>query len=289
MIGISATACADRRLGGARLFCCAAVALLVSAGGAAAQNYMWLSTNPDDGGFYATKNPTPTIAVGHTVEVYVWMTKTSVSKGYDGISLDVQVTSSNGGRVSTQMDIDNPAGRWFGTYAGTPLSCTGGVGIDNSNAIDLTDTDRIVGDPFRFAKLTITAEHEGTVSVFLGIGGKGIADNGSATAFYIGMDSDSTWPEAMLVVGSNYGAITNVPEATITVIRGIFGDFEADNDVDLADFAHFRACFNGPNRVPAQSGCGDADADGDNDVDLNDFATFRACFNGPNRPPACGG
>ena len=25
--------------------------------------------------------------------------------------------------------------------------------------------------------------------------------------------------------------------------------------------------------------------DHDSDVDLADFATFRACFNGPNRPP----
>ncbi len=29
------------------------------------------------------------------------------------------------------------------------------------------------------------------------------------------------------------------------------------------------------------------DLDGDGDVDLADFATFQACFNGPNRPPAC--
>jgi hypothetical protein len=263
------------------------LALLVCAGSAAAQNYMWLSANPDDGGLYTTKNPAPNVAVGHSVELYVWMTKATTSKGYDGISLDVQVKSANGGRVGARIDIDNPGGRWFATYGGGPLSGTGGTGIDNANAVDLTNTDTVSSDPFRFAKLTITAEHEGTVSVFLGIGNKGIADNGSAAALYIGMNTDSTFPEPMLVAGSNYGAITNVPEATINVLTGVIGDFDADSDVDLTDFARFQACFNGPNRPPAQGGCDAADADLDSDVDLADFALFQTCFNGPNRPPAC--
>ncbi|MBN1489032.1 MAG: hypothetical protein JXA69_03875 [Phycisphaerae bacterium] len=65
-------------------------------------------------------------------------------------------------------------------------------------------------------------------------------------------------------------------------------DFDADGDVDLADFAQFAGCFNGPNRPPAAGCAADADFDGDIDVDLADFAVFSACFNGPNRPPAAG-
>jgi hypothetical protein len=65
------------------------------------------------------------------------------------------------------------------------------------------------------------------------------------------------------------------------------GDYDGDGDVDLADFGAFQACFNGPNRVAAQTGCEAADFDADNDVDLGDFGRFQACFNGPNRPPAC--
>jgi hypothetical protein len=67
-------------------------------------------------------------------------------------------------------------------------------------------------------------------------------------------------------------------------------DFDGDGDVDLADFATFQACFNGPNRPPsqaAQADCEKADFDHDGDVDLVDFLSFQACFNGPNRPPAC--
>ncbi|MGB9626679.1 MAG: hypothetical protein ACPMAQ_17640, partial [Phycisphaerae bacterium] len=65
-------------------------------------------------------------------------------------------------------------------------------------------------------------------------------------------------------------------------------DFDHDGDVDVADFAMFQTCFNGPNRPYAQpGGCGSADFDTDADVDLADFGTFQGCFNGPNRPPAC--
>ncbi len=66
------------------------------------------------------------------------------------------------------------------------------------------------------------------------------------------------------------------------------GDFDADGDVDLTDFARFQACFNGPNRPPTNFGCANADYEPDGDVDLADFAVFQSCFNGPNRPPAAG-
>lgn len=67
-------------------------------------------------------------------------------------------------------------------------------------------------------------------------------------------------------------------------------DRDRDADIDLADFAAFEACFNGPNRpVGGSPVCRYADFDSDGDADLADFAVFQACFNGPNRPPACAG
>lgn len=74
--------------------------------------------------------------------------------------------------------------------------------------------------------------------------------------------------------------------AAAIVSAPVHADYDRDGDVDLQDFAHFRSCFNGPNRTPP-TGCGDMDFDTDNDVDLDDFTTFRNCFNGPNRPPNC--
>lgn len=64
-------------------------------------------------------------------------------------------------------------------------------------------------------------------------------------------------------------------------------DFDADGDVDLADFNRLHACFNGENRPPARPNCEAADFDHDHDVDDADFAIFEKCFNGANRPPSC--
>jgi hypothetical protein len=58
--------------------------------------------------------------------------------------------------------------------------------------------------------------------------------------------------------------------------------------VDLADFAFFQLCFNGPNRAMVLAECPPADLDADGDVDLTDFGAFQSCFNGPNRPGGCG-
>jgi len=70
-----------------------------------------------------------------------------------------------------------------------------------------------------------------------------------------------------------------------------YGDADADGDVDLADFAVFSSCFNGPNRPIPRVECTRLDfgqAGGpymDGDIDLTDFAGFQHCYNGPNRMP----
>lgn len=62
----------------------------------------------------------------------------------------------------------------------------------------------------------------------------------------------------------------------------VCGDYDADGDVDLTDFARFTQCFGGSFNPPAKS-CGegvDADCDQDGDVDLSDFALFTQNFTG---------
>ena len=51
-------------------------------------------------------------------------------------------------------------------------------------------------------------------------------------------------------------------------------------DVDLTDFAKLQNCFSGVGGGVAP-GCGGFDGDADNDVDLDDYATFHATFVGP--------
>jgi len=88
------------------------------------------------------------------------------------------------------------------------------------------------------------------------------------------------------IVGWAFNLDTGRDEAILWLRKiSVAGDLDEDGDVDLADFAGFQACFNGPNRSPKKLGCENADFEPDGDVDLADFALFQACFNGPNRPP----
>jgi hypothetical protein len=64
------------------------------------------------------------------------------------------------------------------------------------------------------------------------------------------------------------------------------GDFDADLDVDQADFGHFQNCL-GDMGAPYVAGCRDADLDENGAVDANDFAPFQQCWSGPNLPPGC--
>lgn len=62
-------------------------------------------------------------------------------------------------------------------------------------------------------------------------------------------------------------------------LNQIPGDFDADGDVDVADFGVFTACFSGAGN-PVPPGCEAADFDCDGDVDIEDFAVFAANFTG---------
>lgn len=68
---------------------------------------------------------------------------------------------------------------------------------------------------------------------------------------------------------------------TLFLIAGP-GDFDADVDVDLEDFAFLQQCFRGPGGGLPEPRCALADFDFSGHVDLNDFATFRDHHTGPN-------
>lgn len=78
--------------------------------------------------------------------------------------------------------------------------------------------------------------------------------------------------------------------ATVTVLAGIPGDFDADGDVDMTDYAFLQRCLTGPAVPPADPLCLLADLDGDNDVDANDVVIFMSCLSGENlaADPHCG-
>ncbi len=58
------------------------------------------------------------------------------------------------------------------------------------------------------------------------------------------------------------------------------GDYQCDQDVDLADFASWDECMTGPGVGPYDPGCEAFDSNYDFDVDLSDFAAFEEAFTG---------
>jgi hypothetical protein len=66
----------------------------------------------------------------------------------------------------------------------------------------------------------------------------------------------------------------------VVVSEGALGDWDADGDLDLADYAKFEDCLVGPGGGLAQPGCACGDFDEDVDVDLGDFDAFQADYTG---------
>ncbi|UCG15123.1 MAG: hypothetical protein JSV19_07475, partial [Phycisphaerales bacterium] len=62
-----------------------------------------------------------------------------------------------------------------------------------------------------------------------------------------------------------------------------YGDFDADFDADLADYAMFQRCFMMDLIANPDSECNRCDTDEDVDVDLDDYAAFGLRMTGPGR------
>ena len=58
------------------------------------------------------------------------------------------------------------------------------------------------------------------------------------------------------------------------------GDWDADADIDLADYSNFAGCMTGPEATVPLDDCCRFDFDRDDDVDLVDFAQFTLAFTG---------
>lgn len=73
---------------------------------------------------------------------------------------------------------------------------------------------------------------------------------------------------------------------SVTVTVGpcaITGDFDADCDVDFADYLLFEACVSGP-AIPFAPGCDVFDLDPDGDTDQDDFGIFQRSLLPPGNP-----
>ncbi len=78
----------------------------------------------------------------------------------------------------------------------------------------------------------------------------------------------------------------SVPSAPAALKVSYLGDFDADDDVDMADFGAYQLCLS-RTEGPYPPGCQWADFFVDGGVDATDTTLFLQCLNGANVPPAC--
>ena len=81
-----------------------------------------------------------------------------------------------------------------------------------------------------------------------------------------------------------YAVQSGTPQASTGVLSFLLytpGDFDGDEDVDLADWAHLQRCHQGNGVAPDDPECLVFDIDEDDDVDLDDFDLFQDYFTGP--------
>lgn len=251
----------------------------------AGQSLFWLQTDGASSQLGTVTNPDIVVNAGQTVPLYLWLDKDSVPYGFDGISFDVRLISSDGGAASASITFDEPAGRWEGTTGGTVRTDSGGDGVDDCNAIDLTNTDTLSSDPLRLATINITGVSAGTLEVFLCVGAMGIADGGNNAVVYLGLADGSTGPETQLISGGVSGLCSVTAEARVTVTGGYTADFDNDNDVDQTDFAHLQLCLLGNIMPQTDPECADTLLTNDPFVDGSDVDLFLACMSGPGVPP----
>ncbi len=252
----------------------------------AGQSLFWLQTDGTASHLGTVTNPQVNAALGESVPLYLWLNKDSLTYGFDGISLDVRLISSDGGQATATISFDEPAGRWYGTSGGTTRTDSGGVGVEDCNAIDLSNTDTLASNPLRLATINITANTAGTVQVFLCIGAMGISDGGNNAVVWLGLADGSTTADQQLINGGIPGLCSTVPEATISIIGTYDVDFDNDGDVDMEDFAHLQNCLAGPLTPQTDPACADTLLNNDVYVDEADVDIFAQCLSGPNNTAA---
>lgn len=252
------------------------------------QSLFWLQQDSATSRLGSVTNPDLSVVVGQSVPLYLWFNRNSAPNGFDGISLDIRLRSDDGGWAEASMSIDEPPGRWSGATIGTGRVDTGGQGIDDANAFDLTNSDTLSAGSSRFGSLDITGVTPGTVTVSFCVGGFGIMDGGDSALVWFGFNNGQTSPEAVNISGGVFGLCSSVPEATIRIRPRVSADFDHDDDVDQADFGYLQSCLRGPTVPQTDPACADALLNADEFVDQTDIAIFLECLSGPGVPPDTG-
>jgi hypothetical protein len=178
-------------------------------------------------------------------------------------------------------------------------------GPTNSNAANLTLKSATAVSqhpqnqsvaPNATATFTVAATGDGTLTYQWQKNSANVTNGGhyagctTATLAISSADSNDVASYRCVVTGGCGNATSN--QATLTVGATVVpGDFDADGDIDLADFAVLQDCLTGSNVAVTDPACVRADLTVDGFVDQADVSRFVGCMSGAAVPanPGCVG
>ena len=102
-------------------------------------------------------------------------------------------------------------------------------------------------------------------------------DTGSGTAAELGLSALTTRTDE----NPDTGDVDMGYHYPMTGHGLVMGDSDHDGQVTREDYADFPGCFTGEGAADLSRCCGIFDFDADDDVDLRDFAEFQTAFMGP--------
>lgn len=148
--------------------------------------------------------------------------------------------------------------------------------------------------PGSIATFTVSAAGDGTITYRWQKNGTDLVNEGhysgvtTTTLTVTGADGGDVADYRCVVTAGCGIAASNA--ASLTLKPLVAADFDADCDVDAADYEVFGLCVSGPG-VPVSTGCDGKDFDQDSDVDQADFGVFQRCLSGANvsPDPGCAG
>jgi subtilisin family serine protease len=273
---------------------------------------IYSANSADEGGVYQQFNAVP--GQPYTVSVYIKTSNADVMEGYLGIDPEGGTSWAAVPSQYQDMTVSETWARQTVTFTATADRATvflAGHSTKSTTAgyvyFDTVTPDCetigapvIIEDPSsqtvsagQTAQFTVQATGEPPLQYQWQKAGVDLTDGGhySGTAtdtLTISNARDADEGSYRCVVTNTHGSATSTA-ATLTVnVPTVYGDFDDDGDIDLADYGVFLSCYNGANQPPQNPAtCGVSDFDNDGDVDLTDYGVFLWCYNGPGKPPAC--
>lgn len=168
------------------------------------------------------------------------------------------------------------------------------VGVDNTGAVAFAFSGFPFVEPFNLNEEIPPQDGDGLYQAQVGLGGLVVATGegtlittlefatlattaGSDVLMSVPKGTPSTDTVVWDGVVANHPITGTLDDATVTIV--IFGDYDANDRVDLIDLPEVLNCLSGP-EAATQEGCDVADVDLDADVDFRDWAAWVNAFTG---------